>query len=58
MAEQAKGLAIHPNQITQWKIALLDHTTDALQGGPSAQSPPLTYKAFMNNCFHETSPYL
>jgi transposase len=44
MAELSQRFDIHPNQITQWKIQLLEHSADVFESGNQSKEPPVDVK--------------
>lgn len=40
LAKPAKQFELHPNQITDWKRRLLEHATDAFDGGAESRPRP------------------
>lgn len=44
LSELAQQFDVHPNQITQWKVQLLERASEAFGGESSADSPPIDVK--------------
>jgi len=45
LAELATQFDLHPNQITQWKVQLLEHAAEVFGGRPGQKDPPVDLKA-------------
>ena len=41
LSELAQQFDVHPNQITQWKVQLLERASEAFGGASNADSPPI-----------------
>ena len=41
LSELAQQFDVHPNQITQWKVPLLERGSEAFGGTSNADSPPI-----------------
>ena len=44
MAELSQRFDIHPNQITQWKTQLQEHSADVFEGSNHSKEPPVDVK--------------
>ncbi len=45
VAELSQQFDVHPNQITQWKMQLLERAGSVFEGGGREESPPVDLKA-------------
>lgn len=45
LAELASQFDVHPNQITQWKVQLLERAAEVFGGGSAATGKPVDLKA-------------
>jgi transposase-like protein len=45
LAELASQFDLHPNQITQWKVQLLEHAAEVFDGVKGQAAPPVDLKA-------------
>ena len=44
MAELSQRFDVHPNQITQWKAQLQEHSADVFKSGNQSKAPPVDVK--------------
>ena len=45
LSELASQFDVHPNQITQWKVQLLERAAEVFDGGKGQATPPVDLKA-------------